>query len=83
MLSWNQKKRETHQEGKRKMSIYGYTYNNGITSGVVFIEKTGSTWTAQVTNGYNDTIRCGGYKTRKAAKADIERATGTTLKTMR
>lgn len=33
------------------MSIYGYTYDNGITSGVVFIEKTGSTWTAQVTNG--------------------------------
>lgn len=65
------------------MSIYGYTYNNGITSGVMFIEKTGSTWTAQVTNGYNDTIRRGGYKTKKAAKADIERATGTTLKTMR
>lgn len=66
-----------------KMSTYGYTYNNGITSGVVFIEKTGSTWTAQVANGYNDTIRRGGFKTKKAAKAEIERATGTTLKTMR
>lgn len=75
--------RKARLEEKRKMSIYGYTYDNGITSGVVFIEKTGSTWTAQVTNGYNDTIRRGGFKTRKAAKADIERATGTTLKTMR
>ena len=65
------------------MSTYGYTDNNGITSGVVFIEKTGSTWIAQVTNGYNDTVRRGGYKTKKAAKADIERATGTVLKTMR
>ena len=65
------------------MSIYGYTYDNGSTSGVVFIEKTGSTWTTQLTNGYNDTIRRSGYKTKKAAKADIERATGTILKTMR
>lgn len=77
-----EKKREARQEVKRKMNVYGYTYNNGITSGVVFIEKTGSTWTAQVTNGYNDTIRRGGFKTKKAAKADIERATETTLKTM-
>lgn len=65
------------------MRIYEYTYNNGITSGIVFIEKTGSTWTAQVTNGYNDTIRLGGFKTKKAAKEDIERAVGTTLKTVR
>ena len=64
------------------MSIYGYTYDNGITSGVVLIEKTGSTWTVQVTNGYNDTIRRSGFKTKKAAKTDIERATGTVLKTM-
>lgn len=75
------KKRPSRRE--TKISVYGYTYNNGITSGVVFIEKTGSTWTAQVTNGYNDTVRRSGYKTKKTAKADIERATGTTLKTMR
>ena len=76
-------RKRSPSERETKMSIYGYTYNNGITSGVVFIEKTGSTWTAQVTNGYNDTIRRGGFKTKRAAKADIERATGTTLKTMR
>lgn len=76
-------RKERPAKGKREMSTYGYTYDNGITSGVVFIEKTGSTWTAQVTNGYNDTIRRCGFKTKKAAKADIERATGTTLKTMR
>lgn len=65
------------------MSIYGYTYNNGIAGGVVFIEKAGATWTAQITNGYNDTTRRGDFKTKKAAKADIERATGVPLKTMR
>ncbi len=65
------------------MSIYAYTYKNSFTSGVVFIEKTGSTWTAQVTNGYNDTIRNGGFKTKKAAKAWVESAAGAKLKLQR